>query len=107
MRRRPRRLESRLVYAAVGASILAIPASAAGFAPTADGSGTGSTIKTRLKRSRIDYGHPVVVVGRAPSSDRGRSVALQFTRVGSGDWRQIASLVRDALNDRAGVGALA
>lgn len=89
MRRRPRRLGSRLVYAAVGASILAIPASAAAFAPSADQG--GSVIKTRLKRSRVNYGYPVVILGRAPSSERGQTIALQFTREGSGNWRKIGS----------------
>jgi hypothetical protein len=90
MRRRPKRLESRLAYAAVGASILAIPASAAALAPSADTSASGSTIKTRVKRGRVRYGYPVEVAGRTPSVDRGQAIALQFTRVGSGDWRQIA-----------------
>lgn len=91
MRRRPKRLKSRLVYAAVGASLLAIPATAAAFVQNPNRSSSGSTIKTHLKRSRIDYGYPVVLLGHASSSDRGRTTALQFTRKGSGTWRQIAS----------------
>ncbi|HEY2653006.1 MAG TPA: septal ring lytic transglycosylase RlpA family protein [Solirubrobacteraceae bacterium] len=95
MRRRPKRRESPLVYAAVGASILAIPASAAAatavIAPSPDHSSSGPSIKAHVKRPSVHYGYPAVVVGRALSSDRGRTIALEFTRVGSGDWRQIAS----------------
>jgi hypothetical protein len=79
-----------LVYAAVGASILTMPASAAAAAtPSQDGS--GSPIKLRVKRPRLAYGRDVVVTGQAPSVDHGQTATLQFWPTGAGGWRQIAS----------------
>jgi len=102
MRRRSRLRESRLVHAAVGASVLAVPASAAAVSGTprgaqADGqpatgqTGSADQIQVELKSRKIQYGHSVIVTGRAPSSQAGQSLALDFARSGSAVWRQIAS----------------
>jgi hypothetical protein len=80
-----------LVYAAIGASILAIPASAAAVAMAATLVDSGSPIKVRVKRRRLDYGRDVVVIGEAPSSDQGQTIALEFWPARSGGWRQIAT----------------
>jgi hypothetical protein len=98
MKRSPARLQSPLAYAAVGASILAIPAPAAADGTpnqAADGTpnqtGSGSTIKARVKRRKITYHHDAVVVGRAPSSERGQAITLQFSSTATGGWRELAS----------------
>lgn len=91
MRRRPPRRESPFIYAAVGASVLAIPATAAAVAPGPTVGAPGATIKARVKHQRIAYDRRVVVTGRAPSSDRGQTVALQLSPTRTGGWRQIAS----------------
>src|SRR5947209_10443942 len=91
MKRTRARLDSPFVYAAVGASVLAIPASAAALSAPPSQSGSDSPIKVRVKRSRLPYGRNVVVAGQAPSSDQGQPVTLQFWPQGSGRWEQIAS----------------
>lgn len=91
MKRTRARLDSPFVYAAVGASVLAIPASAAALATPASQSGSDSPIKVRVKSNRVSYGRDVVVLGRAPSSDQGETVTLQFWPQGTGGWKQIAS----------------
>lgn len=100
-RRRPRR-ESRLVQVAVGASMLAVPASAAALADTArDGSaqssetagqtGSPSPIEVKMRSRRVPFGRDVVLTGRAPSSDAGQQLALQYDPVGGAAWRQLSS----------------
>jgi hypothetical protein len=91
LKRTRARLDSSFAYAAVGASVLAIPASAAALATPATQSGSDSPIKVRVKRSRLRYGRDVVVVGQAPSSDQGQTVSLQFWPQGTGGWEQLAS----------------
>jgi hypothetical protein len=98
IRRRALR-ESRLVHAAVGASVLAAPASAAALGGTAhDGAGQGPAagpaapaIQARLSSKKIGYGRDVVAVGQAPSSQDGQTVDLEFARSHSAAWTQIAS----------------
>lgn len=85
------RLGSPMVYAAVGASVLAIPATAAALGTPAGPSGSGPSIKLRVKRTQIRYGHEVVAFGDAPVSASGETVALQFLASGTGAWQQIAS----------------
>jgi hypothetical protein len=91
MRHKPAGLDSPLLYAAVGASILAIPASAAAVSDSPAQSGSAGAIKAGVKRRKIKYHHEVVVVGQAPSSDRGQTIALQFSRRGTGAWQQLDS----------------
>ena len=97
MKRRGILRESRLMHAAVGATILAAPASAAladapHTAPAqADGNQAAPALKARLRSHRLHYGQAVVVYGRAPVSDAGQLLALEFVPAGSTSWRQIAS----------------
>lgn len=91
MTRSPSRLGSPFAYAAVGASVLAIPATAAAVGHATSQNGSGGSIKSRVKQSRIQYGHEVVVIGTAPSADRGRTITLQFRSSGTGGWSQVAS----------------
>lgn len=91
MSRTAARLQSPLAYAAVGASILAVPASAAALVGAAQPNGSGTAIKAMVKRRRIEYGGEVVVVGDAPASERGQRVTLQYASATSHGWRQVAS----------------
>jgi murein DD-endopeptidase MepM/ murein hydrolase activator NlpD len=77
-----------LVYTAVGATILAIPAPAAATTPK---QGDSEAIKARVKRPSIDYGDEVVVVGRAPASDAGQTITLKLSSAWTSGWRPIAS----------------
>src|ERR1019366_7115622 len=97
MTRRPTLRESRLVHAAVGASMLAIPASAAALADTphsaaarsqgATGqSGSTGAIQATAKSHRIRFGRDVVLTGHA-SSQAGQTVVLDFAGAGSSNWR--------------------
>lgn len=89
MRRTRARRESRLTYAAIGASILGIPATALAATPANDHS--NSVIHTQAGRRHIAYGGELVFTGRAPSSENGQTVTLQFLPAGGGAWRQVAS----------------
>lgn len=89
MRRQPTRRQPRLVCAAIGASILAIPAAALAARPAQHHS--NSAINTQAQRRWIAYGHELVFTGRAPSSEDGETVTLQFLPAGTGAWRQVAS----------------
>jgi peptidoglycan lytic transglycosylase len=91
MKRTGARLDSPLVYAAVGASILAIPSTAAAISAAPAQTGSGSTIKIRVKRHRIDYGRDIVVTGQAPAADGDHTATLEFWSSRSGGWQQIAS----------------
>ena len=96
MRRTPTRRESRLVQAAMGASILAIPATALAAAPTQHPAATpaqhpNSAVHTSSQRRHVAYEHKLVFTGRAPASDHGGSVTLRFLPAGAGHWRQVAS----------------
>jgi rare lipoprotein A len=84
MSRRGTLRQSRLMHAAVGATIVAGPASAALADP-------GPSVQARLKTHRLRYGQAVVVNGHAPSADGGETVALDFAPAGGASWRQIAS----------------
>jgi hypothetical protein len=87
-RRRPLR-ESRLVNVAVGASMLAVPASAAAVADSQHSSSARFAAKIRARR--VQYGRDVVVTGRAPGSDAGQTLVLEYVPSGSSDWRQVAT----------------
>lgn len=82
------RLQSPLAYAAVGASILGVPASAIALVGPPS---SGSAIKSKLKRHRIHYGGEVVVVGTASASEQGQTVTLQYSPSSTGGWREIAA----------------
>lgn len=89
MTRTPTRRESPLVYAAIGASIFAIPATALAAKPSQ--SHSNSRIQTRAERRHIAYGQEVVFTGHAPSSETGQPLTLQFLSAGDRQWRQVAS----------------
>lgn len=91
MSRTAARLQSPLAYAAVGASILAVPASAAAIVGAEQPNGSSTAIKAKVKRRRIEYGGEVVVVGNAPASERGRTITLQYSSATSNGWHQVAS----------------
>lgn len=83
MRRSRSRRHQPFVYTAVGAAILMGGATAAAAAPSA-------AIQAKPKRRTIAYGERAVVSGRAPASQAGQTVTLQFAPTGSSDWRQVA-----------------
>jgi len=87
----PARLQSPWAYAAVGASVLALPASAAAVDAATDQGGAQSIIKLRVKRRRIEYGQRVVVAGNAPRSAAGQTVELDYSSSTAGGWQQVAS----------------
>jgi hypothetical protein len=94
--------ESRLVHAAVGASMLAIPASAAALADApqsspAQSQGTtgqarsAGAIEATARSHRIRFGRDVIVTGHVPSSQAGQTVALDFAGAGSSSWHQLST----------------
>ena len=96
MRRRAILRESRVLHAAVGATILAGPASVALADPphsSVQGTDnqTGPAVQARVRSRRLHYGQPVVVTGHAPPSDGGQAIALDFAPTGSTSWHQIAT----------------
>lgn len=100
MKRRGALRESRLAQMAVGASMLAVPASAAALVEAPhEASGQSQqaadqppgAIEASVRSRRVPYGRDVVVTGRAPSADAGHTVGLDYAPAGSPDWRQISS----------------
>lgn len=85
MRRTASLSESRLVHMAVGASILAAPASAAALGDSTP------ELQAWLKSRKLAYGHDLLITGRAPSAAAGQRMVLQFAAGRSGAWRSIAS----------------
>lgn len=80
---------SPFAYAAAGASIFAIPASALG-ATLVQGH-SKSTLQAQAKRRSVAYGQELVFTGHAASSKAGQPVTLQFLPAGAAGWRQVAS----------------
>jgi hypothetical protein len=74
--------------------VLGVPASAAlADAPRgakADAAGDPG-FEAHLRAHRIGFGRSVVMTGRAPASDAGQTVALDFAPAGSGGWQQLAA----------------
>ncbi len=99
MKRRQPLRESRLVHVAVGASMLAVPASAAALADSphnASAQGPAapdqqSPIEAKVHSHKPAYGRNLVVTGRASSSYAGQALALQYTPPGSATWRTLSS----------------
>jgi hypothetical protein len=102
MTRRPPLRESRLVHAAVGASMLAIPASAAALADSshavraqtnepAGQPGSTGAIHSKVKSRTIHFGRDLVVTGHTSSSQRGQTLVLDYAPNGSSSWRQVSS----------------
>jgi rare lipoprotein A len=94
MRRRMILRRRRVMRATVGAMILGVPASAA-FADAPHGAQVDTagdpSVKTHVQRHRIGFGRSVVVTGRAPASEAGQTVTLDFEASGTGSWQQLAS----------------
>jgi hypothetical protein len=96
MRRRRNLRTARLAQAAVGATVIAVPTSAAalteapagGQPSAAAGQGPGLAAKPRARRIR--YGAEVVMTGRASVADAGRTVILQFSTAAGAGWRSLA-----------------
>src|SRR5437763_5975359 len=89
MRRSPMPPRSRAVHAAVGAVMLAVPATA--FALSGGPSSAGSpALQARLSSHRVAYHRDVVLSGRAPGGEAGQPVALQLQAAGGNQWRSIA-----------------
>jgi rare lipoprotein A len=88
--------ESRLMHAAVGATILAAPASAALADPlhsvtAQSATSAGDSVQARVRSRKLRYGQAAVVTGHAPSSDDGQAIFLQFEPAGSTSWRTLTS----------------
>ncbi len=82
--------QMRRVHAAVGATAIAIPASAA-LADTDDAAASaGPTSRSSSPRSDIGYGQKIVVHGEAPSSEAGQGVSLQFAGAEAGGPTDLA-----------------
>jgi hypothetical protein len=74
--------------------VLGVPASAAlADAPTGAQADTAGdpNFEAHVRAHRIGFGRSVVMTGRAPASDAGQTVALEFAPTGSGSWQQLAS----------------
>lgn len=96
MRRRRTLQGVRLAHAAVGATVIAAPASAAALAEaattqTAAAPRSDSPMSAKLRARRIVYGKDVVVTGRAPAGQAGQTVTLQYAARGSSTWQSMAS----------------
>lgn len=83
MKRRRALPDPRLAGAAVGASVLAIPASAAGV-------GDAPAIAAHIHSHVVDIGQNMLVSGSAPGLS-GHTVGLEFAPAGASAWRRIAS----------------
>jgi rare lipoprotein A (RlpA)-like double-psi beta-barrel protein len=94
MRRRTILREPRRMHAAVGAVILAAPASAA-LADAPHGASAqpaaNQTLRAHVHSHRLGYGQSVLVSGRAPASSAGQTVTLDYAPLGSTSWQQIDS----------------
>ncbi len=90
--RRPRTLpDARLASAAVGASILAVPATAAALADAAStAAGDAPAMQANVRSHAIHFGQDVVVTGRAPAQT-GHTLGLEFEPAGTAKWHQIAA----------------
>jgi hypothetical protein len=91
MMRRHALRQARLAHAAVGATIIAVPASAAALAEAATTSQPGAgaqAAKAKVRSRRIPYGRDVVVTGTAPS---GQEVTLSYSPDGASGWRALDS----------------
>ncbi|HUE25569.1 MAG TPA: septal ring lytic transglycosylase RlpA family protein [Solirubrobacteraceae bacterium] len=92
MERRQSLRESRLVHMTVGATMLAVPASAAALAGNTPAHGqqaaAQSPIQAKMRARRLAYGRNLVVTGHAPSY-AGQQLALQYAPARSTEWRSL------------------
>src|SRR5438270_14098039 len=85
MSRRAILRRSRLMRTAIAGLILAVPGSAALADPGP------ATLQTYLKAHKIRFGETVVERGRAPASEAGQVVMLEFAPAGQASWQPIAT----------------
>lgn len=78
---------ARPVHVGVGATMLAIPATA--VALTAGQADAQSAIQIALSHNHVVYGHDVVVSGNATTAAGGQRLQLQFAPAGSAVWRSL------------------
>lgn len=94
MKRRTILRRSRVVRATVGALLVGLPASAA-LADAPHGAQASAppdpNLEAHVRTHRLGFGHAVLVTGRAPASEAGQTVALDFAAAGSGSWQQVAT----------------
>ena len=87
MRPMRRLRKSRSVHVAVGALILAIPASAAAL--TAGSASAQSAVQINVNKRHIQFGDEVVVTGAATGGAQGQKLLLQFARTGTSNWQTV------------------
>ena len=80
--------ESRLAHGAIGASMLAIPASAAALAGVPQ-DGSNTAIQVQASSRRVAYGRQLVLAGRAPRADAGRTALFEFAAGDSLSWHEL------------------
>ncbi|HEV3055327.1 MAG TPA: septal ring lytic transglycosylase RlpA family protein [Solirubrobacteraceae bacterium] len=80
---------TRRVQMAVGALTLMIPASAYALTTSGTANAAGAAPSTTIP-NQIGYGHRVKVAGRAPATDAGKRLALEFSIAGR-NWRTLAT----------------
>src|SRR5260370_35983910 len=92
MRRRLGMPRPRMIHAAVGTAMLAVPATALALSggPSAQ-AGSSSPLEAHISSSRVGYHRDVVVTGRAPARAAGQTVSLQELPADSPRWRSVAS----------------
>jgi Lytic transglycolase len=83
MKRRRALPDARVAGAAVGASMIALPATAAAV-------GDAPSIQAHVHARVIHFAHNAVVTGSAPGLS-GHTLGLEFVRAGTTTWHQIAS----------------
>jgi rare lipoprotein A len=89
--------QMRRVHAAVGATAIAIPATAladvATSAHVSSSQRSNSGLAVRLSSGRIGYGRDVILTGRAPAAEAGQTVSLQYASgpAESRTWRTLAT----------------
>ena len=87
MRPMRRLRKSRPAHVAVGALMLAIPASAAAL--TAGSASAQSAVQINLNKRHISLGDEVVVTGTASGGAQGQKLLLEFARSGSSSWQVV------------------
>lgn len=96
MRRRHALRQARLAQAAVGATIIAVPSSAAALAEAATTSqpaADAQAVNANVHAHRIRFGRELVVTGDAPAAERGQRVDLRYSQGGSPVWRVVDSAI--------------
>ena len=88
---------ARLRNAAIGATMIAIPASATALAdaattvPAANAQQPDPSMTVKLDSGRIPYGRDLVLSGRTAAAEAGQTVTLQFAGTHTGTWTTLTS----------------